>query len=203
MDSHLFLYAKIPLASGNTNTQWLTLDNSLHYVNCDILDFSFSPAKYLSQVFDLYRHAYAQYIDKGVEPLITEKEQLLKYNRWVLFHHPDDPDVIVGFTLFRTTPCGLKSALGGRLSTVAGAGKMLLLFKIDAFHVAGIFGEISGALEKAIIKQVPVVPFITARKVLEVLGKRDVVVVGDDHYSRVIGHLGCMTKVMVGRPLLT
>lgn len=197
MDHSLFQYAILPVTTVRKDTNWLTRDISENYTQIDVLDF---PTDLLNQVYNLYERSYDKYKSEIKQPLILEPYGLLKYNRWILFYSPDDPDKsIVSFSLFKTTDFGLKSGLVGTNSSVE-MKKSLINFKIGSFNTPNCFGEISGRLEELILSEVPIVEYKVAVKILHFLGKADIDQVNDNHYSRVIGNLGKVTKIMVGLP---
>ncbi len=197
MNSALFQYALLPLPHATETADWIVIDHDKKYQNVDVLDF---PQELTNQVFDLFEKTYRRYIKKNTKLLISHSDGLLKYNRWILFYRKDDPEKkIVSFFLFRTTDFGLKSGLTGSDGTKEGK-KSVISFKIKSFNTFGGFGEISGRLEKLIINDVPVVEFEVAKNILKQLGKTDVVKTTNNHYSREIGNLGIVEKIMVGLP---
>lgn len=197
MNSSLFQYALLPLSHATETADWIAIDNNPNYQSVDVLDF---PQKLIDQVFDLFEKSYQKYTEETGKQLISDPNGLLKYNRWILFYYEDDPDKkVVSFSLFKTTDFGLKSGLSGSDGTKDGK-RSIVSFKIKSFNASEVFGEISGRLEEIIITKVPVVKFKDAKEILKHLGKTDVVKTSNNHYSRNIGPLGIVIKIMVGLP---
>ena len=78
----------------------------------------------------------------------------------------------------------------------------MLTFKTTAFNTNGVYGEISDPIKKRIIHDVPIVSSKKAKLILAKLGKLDIEKHNNYHYSRTIGELGRVEKVMVGKPLI-
>lgn len=193
MNDDLFLYALLPISSAKGTAEWMVDNSHAHYHTVDIVDF---PEDLLENVFELYEASYGSYKSQ----LISHSHGLLKYNRWIMFYDDDDPEKrIVCFGLFKTTNFGLKSGLTGSDGSKNGK-RAVLSFKISSFNTQGVFGEISGRLEERIIKDVPAVTFEKAKAILEHFGKTDVKIKSGNHYSREIGNLGVVVKIMVGLP---
>lgn len=198
MDNTLFQFAFIPLSGARENTDWIVIDHDKNYRNVDVLDF---PQEYINQVFTLYEKSYQKYTKKNNSQLISDPQGLLKYNRWILFYRESDPDKnMVCFSLFKTTEFGLKSSLSGTNGSKEGK-QSIISFKIRSFNTFGGFGEISDRLEELILKEVPVVEFKTAKRILKGLGKKEVIETSNNHYKRKIGDLGIIEKIMVGLPI--
>jgi len=199
MNSILFQYALLPISFVKEKANWIVIDNSINYTSVDILDF---PLELKDQVFAVYENTYKQYINTTKNLLIPEPDGLFEYNRWILFYDDQDSDKkVISFLLFKTTNFGLKSGLTGSNGSYMGR-KSVISFNINSFNSEGCYGEISDKLEDAILKHVPIVDFVIAKKILTYLGKLDVVQKEDNHYSREIGNLGILTKIMVGIPIL-
>lgn len=197
MDAAIFQYAVIPMSLVQTDVGWITKDDSSNYQRIDSIDL---PQEMIDKVFDLYQKSYSPYTSQGVPPLFTGSDQLLKYNRWILVYSDDDPDKnIVSFFLFKTTDYGLKSGITGS-NGARPINSMVKKFKVKSLNLKNVFGEVSGRLEEIIIKEVPVVDYRTAKKILSHFGKTDVKQKTGNHYSRSIGNLGVVTKIMVGNP---
>jgi len=192
-----FKYALIPLSLAKKPADWLLDDESEHYFDTDILDM---PEELVNVVFSQYQASYEN-VDETPRPkLIQDADGLFKYNRWILFYEDNDPNqTVICFCLYKTTDFGLKSTLGGSDGSKAGK-RCMLTFKTTAFNTDGVYGEISGPLERCIIHDVPVVPIEKTKKLLNELGKTGIEECDDNHYSRIIGSLGSIEKIMVGKP---
>jgi|GEM_PF-1493544 len=200
MNSTLFLCSLLPISTFSGDINWIIDDDSDHYNLTDMLDIS---QDLLGQVYAIYEESYRPYAKEYRQNmLISEPNGLYKYNRWILIYEDSDPNKKpICMVLFKTTEYGLKSGLMGS-NGIKEAKKALILFKISSFNTQRVFGEISGALEERIIADVPIVTFENAKKILSKFGKKDVNQVDENHYSRCIGNLGIVTKIMVGIPLL-
>jgi hypothetical protein len=157
----------------------------------------------LKKVHALYTAAYRNETDKGRPLLISDPEGLLKYDVWVLlFANTDDNDP-VAFMLASTTACGIK---GGLLGTDGDqqSKRAILTLKTAVLQQSRVYAEVSDDLETRLKGRVPTVPFEMANKVLTTLGKTDAVPEpGSEHYTRKIGNLGRVRKLMVGKPILS
>ncbi len=192
----MFAIAKLSLGQAAEGAEWLVDDKSENYVPMDAVDL---PDEYLERVFELYQKTYSGY----GEPFITDAFQLFKYHRWILIFkgEGDGAKNIVAFALFTESDNGLKGGLKGsdleRSSRAA-----VKSFAIGSYSANGVYGEISGRLEKAIVESVPVVAFAIARDVLANQGK-EIQQTKDNHYTREIRNIGVVEKIMVGRPIFT
>jgi len=197
MNGDLFQYALLPISCANETVEWIVNDSHKNYLSVDVLDF---PDELVEQVFTLYEGSYLAYKNEVNNQLIPDSYGLLKYNRWIMFYENNDPEKkVICFCLFKTTDFGLKSSLTGSDGSKTGK-RSVILFKIGSFNTHQVFGEISGKLEERILNDVPVVAFKDAKRILAHLGKADVKKKSGNHYSRKIGSLGVIVKIMVGLP---
>ena len=202
MNDGLFLVACVPVDQADKAADWLTDDDDQRYQALDPLDL---PDRVLDRVYDLYRRTYASL---SARPLVSSREALLAYDRWVLFTKgpvvagkTPTPKRIVGFAIFKVKHPGLKAGLKATDGSPA-AKRALLQFSIRSYNTEEGFGEVSPPLETKIRGKVPIVQASDAKRVLEQLGKTDVRRTKGDHYKRRIGNLGLVEKLMVGRPKL-
>ena len=201
MDSGLFLVASVHVDDVDTDAGWLTDDDDVRYRKINPIDID----EVRDRVYEMYRGTYAGF---SAQPLIPSSHGLMKYARWILFSKVQVPagegvtitaDDISAFALFKVTNPGLKAGLKGHDDSPE-ARRAIVRFAVRSFNADGIFGEVSPPIEDRIRRDVPVVPFEVAREVLEQLGKFDTKADGDEHYTRRIGNLGVVRKLMVGRP---
>ena len=101
-------------------------------------------------------------------------EALLEYNRWVMV--VDRSGSVLAFACFKTTRHGLKLGL----------------------NVRGVYGEVSGGVERVVAGRVPEVPPDVAE---QVLGKAVEPHKDGRHYPREITNVGLKTKLLVGNPM--
>lgn len=200
MNDGALLVARLPTGQTAKSADWLTDDHDRRYQATDPLDL---PEGVLDRVYELYRKAYARLSPR---PLISERDQLLTYNRWILLvsgpsspRRTPAPEKIDGFALLKVKDAGLKVGL---LATDGSpdAKRALVRFAIRCYNTPGVFGEVSPPLETRIAGEVPIVPFRDAIRILKRLGKVDVRKTWGEHYKRRIGRLGVIEKLMVGRP---
>lgn len=195
------LVACLPIGAAANSAEWLTNDASAIYRALDPVDF---PADLLSRVYKIYRDTYEAY----GPPLIEDEDELLEYDRFVLFFEEGTKvsvttvhaSKLIAVAVFRVKEVGLKG--GMRASDGSKAGRTSVKrFAVSSYCAQRVFGEISGRLEKAILHEVPTIPVRCALLVLAALGK-----VGtptkNDHYTRLIEPIGVQEKVMVGDPLV-
>ena len=67
------------------------------------------------------------------------------------------------------------------------------------FNVRGVYGEVSGGVERVVAGRVPEVPLDVAE---QVLGKAVKPHQDGRHYTREITNVGPKTKLLVGSPML-
>jgi len=200
MDGGRFLVACIRVEETSRSLQWLTNDADSRYTAFDPIDL---PDNTLRRVFRLYQNTYR---DLSAQPLISKDVGLLKYNRWILFckEHvdpeslPEDSD-IVGFALAGVKAPGLKIGLMGHDGSKEGKHGVIR-FAIGSFNAKDVFGEVSPPIETIVVQSVPAVEFGDAENVLRQLGKTDVRQTTGNHYTRAIGAIGSVEKLMVGKP---
>jgi hypothetical protein len=179
------------------DAHWLVDDTDSRYAEMDALDVS---PDTINRVFEIYRLAYS---GLNNTPLIAEPNALLAYNRWILLREAstaEGPGPVAAFALFKVKAMGLKAGL--KASDGQRASKRAIIrFAIASYNAPGVFGEISPPLETKLAGDVPVVPVDVALDVLARLGKRDVRPTHSNHYTRRIGALGEVEKLMVGYPV--
>lgn len=199
MNKSLMLRANIQIDENLSEDMcWLNLDNSENYFEVDLLDEDFSEVA--SDVFKIYENVYKSFYPK-LELLFEAPEELLKYNRWILFTNSDDE--ITGFCLLSVTDFGLKSCLLGANKDCNATRSSVVSFKKAMLNDSISFGEVSGRLKNAIINDVPIVKVEHAIKLLESLGKsKAVATTNENHYEREIYNIGKVEKLMVGKPNL-
>lgn len=157
----------------------------------------------LKKVHALYAASYGKQTDNGLPLLISDPRGLLKYDVWVLLFANTDDNSPVAFLLASTTACGIK---GGLLGTDGDrkSKKAILTLKTAILQQSRVYAEVSDNLENKLKGEVPTVDFEMAEKVLATLGKSDAVAEPDGkHYTRKIGNLGKVRKLMVGKPVLS
>lgn len=183
-----FLVAKVDVdCVEDDDLSWIT--SSDHpYEHIDITDLF---DQYIDAAFEIYKTTYLK-IEKLL--YITEKENLIKYNRWVLFY---ENDKMVAISLYRHHDYGEKLGVTGTDDSTK-AKRALVSFHKKVFNIHKIFGEISPPIEKAIYADIPKVPALKAKNILQknIKPHKD-----GFHYYRIIKNIGPKRKVLVGKPI--
>lgn len=152
-----FLVAKVDVDRvDNDDFSWITSSDS-PFENIDITDLF---DQYIDDVFEIYKSTYLK-IERQL--YITEKANLIKYDRWVLFY---EKDKMVAISLYRHHDYGEKLGVTGAGDSKK-AKKALILFHKKAFNIDNVFGEISPPLEKVIYADIPKVPALKAKNILQ------------------------------------
>lgn len=182
-----FLVAKVNVDSVDADDfSWITSSDA-PFENIDITDLF---DQYIDDVFEIYKTTYLK-IEKQL--YITEKANLIKYDRWVLFHENDN---LVAISLYRHHDYGEKLGVTATKESTK-AKRALVLFHKKVFNLDNVFGEISPPLEKVIYADIPKVPAPRAKIILQ---KRIKPHKDGFHYYRHIKNLGSKRKVLVGKP---
>lgn len=144
----------------------------------------------LDRVWDMYKTSYAK-IGLKVSSI---GEMLDDYDVWRLAY---DGDVPVAFSVGTSTSFGIKSGLAGSDGTVEGKASIKILLS-TLYKQPGFYSEVSHAVEHIAAKAGA--PAICAVYVPSIIKKQ--IEPADDgiHYSRILGGVGKVTKVLVGRP---
>lgn len=182
-----FLVAKVDVDSvENDDFSWIASSDA-PFEGIDITDLF---EKYIDDVFEIYKSTYLK-IEKQL--YITEKANLIKYDRWVLFY---ENDKMVAISLYRHHDYGEKLGVTGTNESKK-AKRALVSFHKKAFNLDNVFGEISPPLEKAIFADVPKVSVLKAKNILQksIKPHKDGI-----HCYRIIKNLGSKRKVLVGKP---
>lgn len=146
-------------------------------------------SEYLDAVWEMYAKTYA-----SIGLHIPNRQGLLKYQEWEICLNGDSP---VQFTLFKTTPYGLKSGLSGHDGSSEGKSKAVAELR-SKFKKSGYYGEVSHKVKDIVVASGA--PAVCPSYVKEVL-RQPITPVGDGlEYERALGDLGPKTKMMVGRP---
>lgn len=144
---------------------------------------------HLEALWELYRTTYAT-----IGMHLTGPHELMDYDLWDLC--VDGEDKIRQFTLFKKTSLGLKSGLSGHDGSPEGKRWAVQQLK-KRFAEPGVYGEVSHKIKEIVLSLN--VPAVCASFVSQVL-KKTVKVEGPLEYSRALGDLGNVTKILVGRP---
>lgn len=187
MDPNLFLVARVE-SSNLTDISWLVSENE-PYELTDPIDFLDSEE--IQEVFQFYKQSY--------EPIgslnINEASQLLEYNRWILII---EDAKMVAFAVMKTTYAGIKLCLLGTNGSTKAKSAIKKLIR-NGLNVDGVYGEVSGGVERAVIGHVPEIPPTLAEKIL----RKNVSLDKDErHYYREITNVGRKRKILVGKPLI-
>ncbi len=189
--ANLFLVARVNAEVLDATLDWVTAADA-PYQAFDPIDFD---DDLLESVFEMYVATYSV-IDNRFN--ISNKYALFEYNRWLLIE--DNDGNLLGFVLLKTTTAGLKVGLTAANKSPFGK-KVIRGFHEKVFFVAGVYAEVSDAMETIVSKaDVPKVKAIDAMKVLE--GKQLKAHEDGYHYTRSITGIGDRVKIMVGNPVL-
>lgn len=147
--------------------------------------------EYLDLIWDMYAKTYAKIGMHIRSPEIF----LSKYPVWDLTMAQGVP---VAFTLYKSTPFGLKSALSGHDGS--SAGKSAAVSKLrNKYRQAGVFGEVSHKTKAIAIAAGA--PVICAAYADDVTGKKIEIDPEDPiSYTRVLKGVGPVKKTLAGRP---
>jgi hypothetical protein len=182
-----FLVAKIDIKNlAGDDLSWITTQSSI-FDQCDMLEMI---NQFLDDAFLIYKKTYLK-VEKKL--YITQKLELLKYNRWVLVY---DGDQMVFISLYREHTKGIKLGITGTNGSNA-AKNVLINFHRKAFNIDHVFGEVSPPLENVLKGHVPIVPATKSAKILE---KQISPAPDGFYYYRSIGKLGPKKKLLVGKP---
>jgi hypothetical protein len=185
----LFLVARLaPEALVDDDLEWLA-DDGFPFVSVDPIDFLMGTE--IASIFELYRTTYGR-LDPCLN--VNMPEALIEYNRWVLVM--GKKGTIEAFACFKTTASGVKLGLAATDGGDRGKVALKILLR-QGLSVEGVYAEVSGGLEVALIGHVPEVSPKMASSILE---KPTTEESDGRHYSRVITNVGPKTKIMVGRP---
>lgn len=145
--------------------------------------------KYAQDVWDMTYESYRQI---GLK--IGKVSDLLEYPVWKLSLDGDKP---IAFTVFSSTPYGLKSGLGGSDGTPEGK-RAFVKSLVDRAKDRGCYQEVSHKVKDIMLSAgVPVVCSAYAGKILN----RDIRPLPDGlHYERTLAGVGVVTKILVGYP---
>lgn len=192
MDPSLFLVARVEPSFLHEDLSWLLSD--AHPYEREI-DVDFADSEEISEIFDLYKEVYSQIGPD--EPLnITELDQLLEYNRWIVLV---DADKIVGFAALKITASGLKLCIMATDGSKSARDAIKTLLR-RALIMDGCYAEVSGAPEKIVIGHVPEVSLSEVEEVLQKQVKPDA---DGRHYRRPISRVGVRKKLLVGKPYMS
>jgi hypothetical protein len=143
---------------------------------------------YLDLCWAMYQLSY-----QSIGLHLSKPHDLLKYEEWLLFFHEEKP---VAFCLFSTSTFGLKLGLAGTDGSIE-AKTLLKNYLRTVCHQLGYYAEVSHGLAH-IMKSAPKVKASLARAIL---GKEIEPSPDGYHYTRKIGSLGKVEKIMVGVPV--
>lgn len=146
---------------------------------------------YAAQVWSMYETSYAAIglIASGPDQLLTE------YDVWWLAF--DEAGLSRAFRVAKSTPFGLKIGLSGTDGSRE-AKTFLKSTLADWFTEPGVYSEVSHKMEElARQNRAPAVCTSDAARVL----RKSIEPVDAVRYTRNIGPVGAVTKVMVGRPM--
>jgi hypothetical protein len=145
----------------------------------------------MDPVWDMFVKTY-----KSIGLAANSAEEMLgEFPIWEICHG-DNGDA-VAFNAFKKTKYGLKSGLSGSDGSSDGKSKAIEMIRTK-FKKPGYYGEVSHKVEA--IALASGAPVICNSYVSSVLGKQ--IEPSDDqlHYSRNLGGVGRVTKIMVGMP---
>ena len=144
----------------------------------------------LDRVWDMYKNSYAK-IGLKVSSI---GEMVSEYDAWRLAY---DGEVPVAFSVGTKTSFGVKSGLSGSDGTPAGKDSIKSLLS-TIYKQPGFYSEVSHAVEHIAAKAGA--PAVCAVYVPNIIKKQ--IEPADDgiHYSRILGGVGNVTKILVGRP---
>jgi len=185
-----FLVARVAPGSLGESLEWLATDEP-PFQPVDPLDF-LSSAEIVA-VYELYRTQYLR-IDDRLN--IGMPEALLEYNRWVIV--VDRSGSVLAFACFTTTQHGLKLGLTAASDDAGGKAALKSLLRLG-LNVRGVYGEVSGGVERVVAGRVPEAPPDVAE---QVLGKTVEPHKDGRHHTREITNVGPKTKLLVGNPML-
>lgn len=138
-------------------------------------------------VWSMYQKSYA-----AIGMHLAGKADMREYDHWHVFGDPPH-----AFVASKTTPYGTKLGVLGSDGSKEGKAAVKDWLK-TAFHREGTYGEVSHGVEHlALSGGAPAVP---ASEVGAILGKAVEPSADGLHYSRNIGGVGRVEKLMVGRP---
>ncbi len=158
-------------------------------LKCDVVSGG-GRKKYADAVWDMYKATYARI---GLH-IKSAMEMIAKYDRWEVCLVGGKP---VQFSLYKTTPYGFKAGLAGHDGSSEGKRKAVSNLLVN-LKKSGYYGEVSHKVEDiALAAGSPVVCSLDAEGVLR---KKLEHLPDGVHYSRTLGGLGKVTKIMVGRP---
>ena len=180
MNDGSFLVARVAPDSLGETLEWLGSDEP-PFQPVDPLDF-LSSAEIVA-VYELYRTQYLR-IDDRLN--IGMPEALLEYNRWVIV--VDRSGNVLAFSCYKTTRHGLKLDLTAASDDAGGKAALKAVLRLG-LNVRGVYGEVSGGVERVVAGHVPEVPPDMAEQVL-------------GYYTREITNVGRKTKLLVGNPML-
>ena len=190
MNDGRFLVARVAAGSLGESLEWLASDEP-PFQPVDPLDFLSSAE--IAEVYDLYRTRYLR-IDDRLN--IGMPEALLEYNRWVMVVNRSGS--VLAFACFKTTQHGLKLGLTAASDDAGGKVALKSLLRLG-LNVRGVYGEVSGGVERVVAGRVPEVPPDVTE---QVLGKAVEPHKNGRHYTREITNVGPKTKLLVGNPML-
>ena len=185
-----FLVARVAPGSLGESLKWLASDEP-PFQPVDPLDFLSGTE--IAAVYELYRTQYLR-IDDRLN--IGMPEALLEYDRWVLV--VDRSETVLAFACFKTTQHGLKLGLAAASDHAGGKAALKAILRLG-LNVRGVYGEVSGGVERVVAGRVPEVSPDVAEWVL---GKPIEPHKDGRHYTREITNVGPKTKLLVGSPML-
>ena len=162
-------------------------------VAVDSLGEDFLNSAEVVAAYDLYR---TQYLRLDARLNIRTPAALLEYNRWVIV--VDRSGSVLAFACFKTTQHGLKLGLTAASDDAGGKAALKSLLRLG-LNVRGVYGEVSGGVERVVAGRVPEAPPDVAE---QVLGKTVEPHKDGRHYTREITNVGPKTKLLVGNPML-
>lgn len=145
--------------------------------------------QWINQVWDMYEETYSR-----IGMHIPNPQALLKYKVWDLTFGSDGEPV--AFSLYKTTPFGLKSGLSGHDGSSAGKSAAVANLR-SKYKQPGIFGEVSHKVKSIALAAGS--PVICSAYADDVTGK-DAEMVDPISYSRTLKGVGRVVKTLIGRP---
>jgi hypothetical protein len=125
---------------------------------------------------------------------ITNKNELLEYDVWELYLDDGTP---IAFSVFTTKSFGLKAGFSGSNGSSDGK-RAIVTSMLRYFHLPGYYAEVSHKPEE--LARSYNAPVVCATFASKVLGKPVTIEEDGLHYTRMLGGVGRVTKVLVGMP---
>lgn len=166
----------------------LALSRTANNFRCEVLRGS-DRQEYKDRLWDLYKITYS-----AIGMHLTGPSELMDYDIWDLCI--DEDSQVRQFNLFKTTQWGLKSGLVGHDGSPEAKRWAVGQLK-KRFSTPGFYGEVSHKIKDIAVSYN--VAAVCSSYVSQVLGKQ-VQQEGPLEYTRSLGVLGNVTKIMVGKP---